>query len=233
MIGANPSGASAASPITIQEASPTLSGNPSTHLTAAPAIPPAGQVPALPAVESSRQKTFQAALEPSRPSGFIASWEPQQEVVAPEPSLAASNPVQPAVHAVNPTEAPAGGEGMAVSALAPMDGPADSPLALDGFCAVALGEEDRWAAGDSRWSVLYGRHRYLFSGPAERDRFLNNPQRYAPVSEGFDPVVLGEDGRSVLGRTDFCVVFEGRLYMFSNASSLARFRQNPRHYITR
>ena len=47
---------------------------------------------------------------------------------------------------------------------------------------------------------------------------------------GNDPVWNVDHNRFVEGRTDFCVVYDGRLYMFTEAATLARFRQDPKRY---
>jgi YHS domain-containing protein len=61
-------------------------------------------------------------------------------------------------------------------------------------------------------------------------RFLANPDRYTPVLSGRDAVLAVEQGREVPGSTEFCVVYDDRLYMFSSAESIARFRQDPNRY---
>ena len=70
----------------------------------------------------------------------------------------------------------------------------------------------------------------MTSGPEQQKRFQANPDRYAPVLSGNDPVLAMDENRQVAGRTDFCVVYDGRLYTFADASTLARFRQNPTRY---
>ncbi len=109
--------------------------------------------------------------------------------------------------------------------------PADRPpLGLAGFCPVQLGERESWVPGDPQWTAVYQGRTYQFCGPVEREHFQSNPDKYAPVFSGFDPVLAVDENRHEPGRTDFCAVYNGRLYMFSNAVSLARFRQDTRRY---
>lgn len=112
----------------------------------------------------------------------------------------------------------------------PAPSSADAPVGLEGYCPVRLAENEQWVAGDPRWAVRHEGHTYLLSSQATQQRFLANPARYAPVLSGFDPVIAVDEKSSVPGRTEFCVVYEGRLYMFSDATSLARFHRNPQRY---
>ena len=104
------------------------------------------------------------------------------------------------------------------------------PPDLNGFCAVQLVDNGTWVAGDSRWAVEHRGRVYLMSGANQQQRFLANPGRYAPVLSGNDPVLAVDEGRQEPGRTDHCVVYDGRLYSFSSISTLTRFRQNPQRY---
>lgn len=104
------------------------------------------------------------------------------------------------------------------------------PVALDGFCPVELGKNERWTPGDPRWTVVHQGWTYLFCGPMERERFLAGPDRYTPACSGHDPVLVVDANRHVQGQTDYCVTYQGRLYMFSNPVTMARFRKDPKRY---
>lgn len=101
---------------------------------------------------------------------------------------------------------------------------------VGGYCPVELVENEKWVPGEKRWAVEHRGRTYLMSGLEQQEKFLENPDRYAPVLSGMDPVVFIDRQSSSDGRTDFCVVYDGRLYMFSSAENLARFRQNPQRY---
>lgn len=109
----------------------------------------------------------------------------------------------------------------------PVQGP---PPALDGYCPVDLLDTETWSRGEERWAVTHRGRTYLLSGPDRLERFLANPDRYSPILSGLDPVLAVDCQREVPGSTEFCVVYDGRLYMFSSAESVARFRQDPAHY---
>jgi YHS domain-containing protein len=107
------------------------------------------------------------------------------------------------------------------------------PVALDGYCPVELGEGERWLPGDPRWPAVHQGLTYLFHGPAQRQRFLANPQRYVPAYSAHDPVLLVEGNRRIAGQADYCVIYDGQLYMFSSAATLARFKEGPERYTVR
>ncbi len=101
--------------------------------------------------------------------------------------------------------------------------------ALEGFCPVELVRNERWVPGDARYAAEYRGRIYFLAGAAQQQEFLANPERYVPAHSGTDPVTLLE-GQPQPGQTDYCAVYDGRLYMFSSPQTLAQFRQNPRRY---
>jgi YHS domain-containing protein len=123
-------------------------------------------------------------------------------------------------------------------AAAPLpDTPADTEgsgklprVGLDGYCPVELVTHELWEPGDPRWSVVHQGRTYLLSGLNPYRLFRGNPERYAPVHAGADPVLALDENCRVPGRTDACVTYKGRLYMFSSQASLARFQEDPKRY---
>ncbi|MGQ9563718.1 MAG: hypothetical protein ACUVQG_10515 [Thermogutta sp.] len=101
---------------------------------------------------------------------------------------------------------------------------------LGGYCPVELVENESWVKGEARFAVEHQGKTYFCAGATQRRKFQTNPERYVPVYNGSDPVLLADQGVRSDGRIEHCVVYDGRLYMFSSAASLARFRQNPQHY---
>ncbi len=100
---------------------------------------------------------------------------------------------------------------------------------LDGFCPVQLVENERWIKGSPQYSAEWKGRVYWLSDASAHQRFLANAERYTPALSGLDPVKLIE-GKRMDGSTDYCVVYDGRLYMFSSTATLAKFRQSPRRY---
>jgi len=101
---------------------------------------------------------------------------------------------------------------------------------LNGYCPVELVENEAWVKGEARFAVDYEGKTYFCGGAVQKRKFQTNPERYIPVCNGRDPVLLVDQGVLAEGKIEHCVVYDGRLYMFSGVASLARFRQNPQHY---
>jgi len=109
------------------------------------------------------------------------------------------------------------------------------PLALDGYCAVQLWDDmaenaPKWTLGDRRWGAIHRGRTYLFAGPEHQQRFLAEPDRFAPVLSGNDPVVAVDEHGEVGGRREHGVFYNDRIWLFSSEDSLETFRGNPDYY---
>lgn len=108
--------------------------------------------------------------------------------------------------------------------------PENRPAMLDGYCPVDLGKNERWSKGDPALAHTYQGMTFHFANAMQRECFLVDPERYVPAYSGSDAVLLIDGNRTVPGKVDFCVTYDGRLYTFSSAESLAKFRQQPKRY---
>ena len=104
------------------------------------------------------------------------------------------------------------------------------PLALDGFCPVELINNESWKSGQEDWAVIFEGRAYFCSSSQDREKFMEDPMRYTPVCKGQDPLFLLQQNREVEGRTDFCIIYGKKLYLFSNAATMKQFRENPKQY---
>jgi YHS domain-containing protein len=104
------------------------------------------------------------------------------------------------------------------------------PVTLDGFCPVELVTQETWTRGDPRWTAAYQGRTYMFAGQTQRQKFLEHPERFAPAYSGNDAVFAVDGKRQMPGKTDYCVTYQGRLYMFSSSLTLSRFQANPQRY---
>lgn len=101
------------------------------------------------------------------------------------------------------------------------------PPALEGFCPVSLLQTEQWVRGDPRYPVTYHGKTYLLSSQEKVHEFLADPRRFTPVLDGNDPVAM-RGGRQIGGLADFCLVYEGRLYMFASEDAMNEFSANAR-----
>ena len=147
------------------------------------------------------------------------------------PSMSGNNNVQtgpvigPANPQVNPqSNAPASGQ---PGAQAPASNPA---FAMDGFCPVSLVEGQRWVQGDKVWGAVHLGQTYLFVSQANQQKFLADPDKFAPVLAGHDPVLALEQNVHQPGSRSHGVFYREHIYLFSNEQTLAQFGKDPERY---
>ena len=108
-------------------------------------------------------------------------------------------------------------------------------LGLGGYCPVTLlgtpEQVGNWVIGDRRWGIMHRDRLYLFAAAAQRDLFLEDPDRYSPVISGYDPVVLAEHQQLVDGHREYGVTYKGRIYLFASEATLKKFWLAPAHYM--
>jgi YHS domain-containing protein/thioredoxin-related protein len=121
--------------------------------------------------------------------------------------------------------------GTASQSTSPPPPSGNPPLGLDGYCPVQLSEKIVWALGNRAWGARHRGRTYLFTGPEQQQRFLVNPDRFAPVLSGNDLVIAIEQGQTIPGYRQHGVFFGDRVYLFANESSLDKFSKNPNHYV--
>ena len=106
------------------------------------------------------------------------------------------------------------------------------PLGLNGYCPVTLFEREAWAEGYAKWGVRHRGRTYLFAGLEQQQVFLKDPDRYAPVLSGDDPVAAADKGMAVEGRREYGISYRTRTYLFASAESLSKFSADPVRYAT-
>lgn len=109
--------------------------------------------------------------------------------------------------------------------------PGSAPLSLDGYCPVALAEQQRWVPGDVRYGAQHEGRTYLFSTATEQQKFLQQPHRYAPVMAGNDPVLATDNGQLLSGHREHGLFVNGRIYLFASEESLGQFERNRDRYV--
>jgi YHS domain-containing protein len=171
--------------------------------------PPASQPPA-PVVSSRPPMPTDNPWVMNRQSPVPAGWA---SPAAPAPSAQAQQPLVPA------SQAP--------------------PIALDGFCPVTLLEtvvrdpNDRsaWKKGDRNFGAIHRGRTYLFVSAEQQRKFLTNPDAFAPLLAGNDPVVFAERGQFVEGKRAYGIVTpDRRIVLFADETSRNRFEQSPAAY---
>lgn len=105
-------------------------------------------------------------------------------------------------------------------------------FALDGFCPVHLHEQGKWVEGDRRWGANHRGKTYLFTSETCRDKFMVDPDRYAPVLTGNDPVALVDQGQTVPGSRKHGCFFgpNRRIVLFASEQNYQTFTSNAKRY---
>jgi YHS domain-containing protein len=71
----------------------------------------------------------------------------------------------------------------------------------------------------------------LFTDATQQQKFLSNPDAFAPALAGCDPVRLVERGEWVDGKRSYGIVTpNGRILLFADENSRNRFEQSPASY---
>ena len=172
--------------------------------------------PAAPVAAGNAMLATATGSNTTQPAAPNAATLPHYTYNAPGAPAAAGPPP------VNPAAPPSAG--------GPQLPPGSPPLGLDGFCPVTLIEQRSWKSGDPRYGAIHRNRTYIFCGPAEQQRFLQNPDAYSPMMSGDDPVLALDQSRSVSGSRKHGVFFGNRVYLFSSEQTLAEFQRNPNRY---
>ena len=101
-----------------------------------------------------------------------------------------------------------------------------SGFGLSGFDPVSYFSDPAPAAGREGIELIWGGLAWRFASEANRAAFARDPEVYAPRIGGYDPAAAAE-GRLVAGDSAVFAVREGRLYVFRDKGSRARFLADP------
>lgn len=105
-------------------------------------------------------------------------------------------------------------------------------LAMDGYCAVTVIDEDRWAEGNPKFGVVHLGKLYLFETADKMDLFLNDPTPYTPVLNEIDVVRFFEERKIVRGKRQFGMKDPtyGRMFFFADEAAMNHFYNEYERY---
>ena len=161
------------------------------------------------------------ASVPSQQSNMINPFFGQQP--ATPPAIAASQPQSQFAQASPPESR--GSQQFIAASQAP-------PVCLDGFCAVTLLETKKWKKADPQFGAIHRGRTYLFASAEQQTKFLANPDAFAPVLSGYDPVRFATTGQLVEGKRAHGLITQGdnRIFLFADEGSLEQFKRAPRDF---
>jgi YHS domain-containing protein len=98
---------------------------------------------------------------------------------------------------------------------------------------VARDPSDRsaWKKGDRKFGAIHRGRTYLFTSAENQQKFLANPDAFAPALAGCDPVRYTERGELLEGKRAYgLVTADKRIFLFADEASRNRFEQSPSGY---
>jgi len=232
------------------DSSPSAVAKPAVAEPVAPSAPPLlAQAAAPPAASHAKPEPPTSAppaelTTPAPTSLAPSAWQSQLVQASPPPVAQTQAAPPPAAQpATQPPAArsPAGqpsspdyrpGRQMVDAAKAP-------PIAMDGFCPVTLLEtvardpHDRaaWKKGNVKFGAIHRNRTYLFTSAEQQQKFLAEPDVYAPMLSGCDPVVFAERGELLDGKRAYGLITpDKRIFLFADEAALRKFNQSPGSY---
>ena len=161
-------------------------------------------------------------------------------------AMFAANPAKYAMKATaaaaegSATRGPVAGASAAAASAAAAAGSATKPstgvaasqgaVAFEGYCPVCLKEMKQWIPGKAEFAATVAGKKYLFPGEKQRQMFLADPAKYAPVLDGDCTVCRVEMNKSVPGSVRYAMYHKGQLYLFPGEEQKAMFAKNPEKY---
>lgn len=107
-------------------------------------------------------------------------------------------------------------------------------VALEGFCPVTILESRKWQKGDVRFGAVHRNRTYLFASAHAQKQFLTDPDRYAPILFGCDPVIFAETNQLIDGNHNIGLLTSGgKMFFFTSEEALQRFKRAPQAYSQR
>ncbi len=194
------------------------------------AAPPAS---AAPPAHAPPQRQLAAPGRSQQPAPVNSIYEPSPQQQMPQQSAHQQRP------AYQPPAGPAATSTPAQRASAQFREPRTilrdqaPPFAIEGFCPVTILETNKWWKGDVRFGAVHHGRTYLFASEEAQRRFLADPDRYAPVLSGCDPVVFAETTQLIDGNHNIGLLMGGKTYFFTSEETLTRFKLSPQVYIGR
>ncbi len=98
------------------------------------------------------------------------------------------------------------------------------PLALDGYCPVTLGKEEKWMPGNPAFYTMFRGHVFRFADEAAMEIFLKKPLDFVPVAMGEDIVMTVDRNKRVYGNRKFGAWFQD---CFPLRKHWKRLRRSP------
>ncbi|MCA9075057.1 MAG: YHS domain-containing protein [Planctomycetaceae bacterium] len=159
---------------------------------------------------------------PFFPSDEVAIESGDSKVAGPDETTLAPRATPHVANAVTQPSAGTSLAGSRMQQIAARDG-----VGLKGFCPVALRDERSLKDGKAAYISFYHAKAYYFASAQAKAAFDDNPEKYAPASNGHDVTLMALTGETLEGSLDNAVWYKDRLYLFSSDENLKTFMAAP------
>lgn len=105
-------------------------------------------------------------------------------------------------------------------------------LAMQGFCAVTVINDDRWEEGSPQYGVIHLGKLYLFVSEQAMQTFLADPTPFTPVLNEIDVVRFFEEKKIVPGKREWGVKdpVYNRMFFFADEAARNHFEKSYDRY---
>ncbi len=211
----------------VPDAEPTLPG-----YAQSPAPQIGLQAEIEPPVPAEPTATSLASTPTGGPTGFeLPTGVKGQLASSQSENLTLQMPTQETLPAAEPTATqaltPATETNIAAAKAAPQP-----ELAMQGFCAVTVINENRWADGSPQYGVIHLGKLYLFVSEEAMQTFLADPVPYTPVLNEIDVVRFFEEKMIVPGKREWGVKdpIYNRMFFFADEAARDHFENTYERY---
>ena len=141
------------------------------------------------------------------------------------PSESVPEPTENAVTSTDPGES--------ASTVVTVDETEEQPeLAMQGYCAVTVINENKWVEGTSEFGVIHLGKLYLFTTEENMQLFLADPMPFTPVLNGIDVVRFFEERKVVPGKREWGLKdpIHNRMFFFADEAAMNHFYNEYERY---
>ncbi|MGA7390744.1 MAG: YHS domain-containing (seleno)protein [Pseudolabrys sp.] len=99
-------------------------------------------------------------------------------------------------------------------------------VALKGYDPISYFTDGKPTKGSSEFTFAFDDTTYWFKNAEHRDKFIADPERYAPQFDGFCALQLSR-GLKVEADPEAWTITNGKLYVFSGKGGVPKFQEQP------
>ena len=111
--------------------------------------------------------------------------------------------------------------------IGPVAGAEQFPVALGGYCVVALRDQRQWIPGRGGEATRFDGLEYRFDNSRDRHIFLAARESYVPMLGGDCPVTYARTKKRVAGKLEFGILHQRRLIFFAGLDEQRAFEADP------